>query len=146
MAWLGEAPMSANLRDVLMGIYTAHGALTPQIVLDEARDPEHPLHHRFEWDDAVAAEKWRREQAHELIQSVRIGYRKASGDFSDVRAFHAIRRPNGTVYEPAEHVVRDEVASRILLQDMEREWRQLKQRYETFEQFWRMVQSDAQAA
>ena len=131
----------SSLRDHLQRIYDAHGRLTPQIVLNEARDEDHPLHNRFEWADHLAAEKWRREQAHELIRSVRISYRKADGTPGDVRAFHAVRGPSGVLYEPAERIAQDDITSRVLLQEMEREWRQLKSRYEAFEQFWALVRS-----
>lgn len=48
------------------------GKLTPQAVVDEARNPEHPLHACFDWDDETAAEAWRLEQARTLIRSVRV--------------------------------------------------------------------------
>ncbi len=136
----------SSLRDILQGIYDQRGTLTPQIVLDEARDPSHPLHHRFEWNDAVAAEKYRREQAHELIKSVKISYANPEGKQSEIRAFHAVRRPAGHVYEPVEEIVRDEIATKILLADMEREWRQMKKRYEGFKEFWALVKSEVDAA
>ena len=49
-----------------------NGACTPQALLDESRDPSAPLHNEFDWDDTVAAEKWRIEQARMLIKDVRI--------------------------------------------------------------------------
>lgn len=135
-----------NLREELQRIYRAHGQLTPRIVLDEASEPGNPLHSRFEWDDAVASHKYRLSQAHELIRSVRVVYRDAAGKPQDVRAFHAVRRPEGHVYEPVEDIVQDPITTRILLQDMEREWRQLKRRYEHFREFWELVRDDADVA
>lgn len=35
------------------------GRLTPAEVLEEARNPESPLHDQFTWDDTEAAEKYR---------------------------------------------------------------------------------------
>lgn len=46
--------------------------LTPQALLDASRDENAPLHNEFEWDDTVAAEKWRLEQARLLIANIRI--------------------------------------------------------------------------
>lgn len=132
----------SDLRETLLAIRAQRGVLTPRLVLDEARDESHPLHDRFEWDDGVAGEKYRLNQAHELIRSVRIVYRRDPDQKVDVRAFHAIRRENGHVYEPAEEVVRDEVATRIILSDMEREWRQLQDRYGAFKEFVEMVRRD----
>jgi hypothetical protein len=134
-----------NLRDELQGIYDQHGKLTPALVVDEARHESHPLHGRFEWDDAIAGEAWRREQAHQLIQSVRITYKSAGpdGQEKNIRAFHAVRGEdednNGYVYRPADEVVADPLATKILLADMEREWRTLRRRYQDFKEFWQMV-------
>lgn len=46
------------------------GHLTPGAVVDDARPEDAPLHPAFEWDDPVAAEKYREEQARHLIRSV----------------------------------------------------------------------------
>jgi hypothetical protein len=48
------------------------GKLTPSRVVDAARNPDHPLHTHFDWDDSAAAELWRVEQARRLIRSVRV--------------------------------------------------------------------------
>lgn len=135
-----------SLREQLQSIYDRHGRLTPELVLDEARSEGHPLHTRFEWDDAVAAERYRREQAHELIQSVKISYAQADGRRTEIRAFHAVRMPTGYSYEPAEQIVQDDMATRILLADMEREWQALKRRYQQFAEFAAMVRADLEVA
>ena len=49
-----------------------YGACTPQRLLDYSRNPASPLHKEFDWDDTVAAEKWRLEQSRLLIAHVRI--------------------------------------------------------------------------
>lgn len=48
------------------------GRLTPAEVLDEARNPDSPLHDQFTWDDTEAAEKYRLGQASRLIVRLRI--------------------------------------------------------------------------
>lgn len=134
-----------SLRDQMQAVYDQHGRLTPTLVVDTARDPSHPLHSRFEWDDSVAGEAWRRHQAHELIRSVKVTYAEADDTSPEkkVRAFHAVRTEAGHVYEPAEKVAADPFLSQLVLRDMEREWQQLKRRYQEFEEFWRMVRQDA---
>ena len=44
--------------------------LTPESLLDASRDEDAPLHKEFEWDDSVAAEKYRVTQAGHLIRSI----------------------------------------------------------------------------
>jgi len=46
------------------------GILTPSAVVDEARPEDSPLHAAFEWDDSIAAEKYRLEQARRLLRQV----------------------------------------------------------------------------
>jgi hypothetical protein len=133
-----------GLREHLQVIYDAHGELTPELVVQTARRKSHPLHPVvFDRPVTEAAEAWYRERAHELIQSVRVVYREAdeNGPEKSVRAFHAIRRDSGYVYEPVQKVAEDPFARRLLLNDMRREWEQFKARYETFEEFLSLVQS-----
>lgn len=131
-----------SLRDQLQTIYDQHGKLTPEIVLDEARDPEHPLHNRFEWRDDVAAEKWRREQARELIVSLKVRYAAPDGTPRDVRSWHAIAREHGHTFEPVEKIGEDPLSSKILLATAEREWRAMRSRYEHLDEFLQMVRRD----
>jgi hypothetical protein len=131
-----------SLRDHLQSIYDQRGKLTPKLVVDEARDEEHPLHDRFEWDDAIGGEKWRLHQAHELITSVRVVYKDAGGRPQEMRQYHAIRKETGYTYEPTEEVVQDEFTAQLLLADMEREWRALKKRFDQFKEFRQMILND----
>lgn len=137
----------SDLRAILEAVHEEHGMLTPAIVLDTARDPAHPLHSRFEWDDSLAAEAYRRDQAHDLIQSVKFVYREATATDPEqsVRAFHAVRSEEGHVYHPASQIVADPFLSKLVLADMEREWKTLRARYQQFEQFWALVRKDAAA-
>lgn len=137
----------SGLRDQLQAIYDKHEQLTPAIVVDEARDESHPLHPRFEWDNAIAGEAWRREQAHELIRSVRVVYSPATESSPElsVRAFHAIRAEQGHVYEPTDSITDNPFLTELLLRDMEREWKALYNRYKAFEQFIGIVRRDVAA-
>lgn len=131
------------LRDDLQDIYESLGVLTPAVVVDVARDKKHPLHSRFEWDDEIAGEAYRRQQAQTLIRSVRIRYVTEEGEASDaVRAFTSIKTPNGYAYEPTLEVVTDPLKMKMILGDMRREWQQMRRRYESYEEFWALVQRD----
>ena len=138
----------SGLRDELLAVRASHGKLTPQLVVDTARDPAHPLHSRFEWDDAVAGEAWRRQRAHDLIRKAKVVYREASDTESEksVRAFVAIRAEDGHVFDPVEEVAEDPFRRKLALADMEREWKTLFRRYEEFGEFLEMVRRDVDAA
>lgn len=139
-----------TLREQLQAIYDEQGKLTPALLVTVAREEGHPLHDRFEWDDAVAGEAYRRSQAHDLIQSVRIVFRPADDKRPEksIRAWHAVRADpeagnGGFAYVPADEVARDPLLAEMLLRDMRREWAQLKRRYEDFHEFWELVRADA---
>jgi len=46
------------------------GRLTPDAIVDDAKSHDSPLHEHFEWDDSVAAGKFRIDQARGLIRWV----------------------------------------------------------------------------
>ncbi len=46
--------------------------VTAKELLDASRDENSPLHSCFEWDDSVAAEKFRTEQARKIIISIEV--------------------------------------------------------------------------
>lgn len=80
---------------------TNGGRIQPRAVIESARSQRNPLHRHFEWDDSVAAESFRLEQARELIRCVRIvdtGVERGS-----VRAFVSVKSESGVNY----HSVRD---------------------------------------
>ena len=55
----------------IIGLETK-GRITAHAVLDAARPESSPIHDCFDWNDSEAAEKWRLEQARELIRRVKI--------------------------------------------------------------------------
>lgn len=136
-----------SLRDELQAIYDQHGELTPRLVVEVAKDESHPLHSRFEWDDAIAGEAWRQEQAHRLIQKVKCVYREATDTEPERlgRKYLPVHTERGYVYEPVEKVAADPLLAQMQLRDMERDWRELRRRYEHFSEFWAMVRKDSAA-
>lgn len=133
-----------TVKDELQKIYDQQGRLTPELVVAAARRKEHPLHtHVFDRAPKDAAEAWYRHRAHELIQSVRVVYRQDGDETRSVRAFQAIRQESGYSYEPTERVIQDPFLSKLVMMDMEREWQQLRTRYEHFREFWEMVKQDS---
>lgn len=135
-----------DLREQLTSIYEARGQLTAQDVVDEATPKDSPLHSRFEWNDKIAGPKYRLVQAQELIRSVKVVFRNSTDEDDSLRAFVSVPREGSFSYEPVERVVQDDLLTKITLQAMEREWRSMRKRYSRFEEFWKMVKGDAEAA
>lgn len=139
-----------TLRDHLQAIYDQHGRLTPGLVVETARQEDHPLH-SLVFDRSVedAAEAFYEDRAHELIRRVKISYRPSEdGEERQIRAFHAIRgNDESYAYEPIEEIAKDPLHRAMLLRDAEREWKTLKSRYAHLQEFLSLVAEDlAEAA
>lgn len=84
-----------------------HGALTPDLVVREARKKTSPLHSCFEWDDSIAAEKYRKHEARNLTRSVLVVTQQVS---EPVRAFHNVPITFKTLDDKAQGYVSLDVA------------------------------------
>lgn len=74
--WRPTAQLSGNAQavgEVLSALVQKHSdRLTARVVLDEARPEQSPLHRYFLWDNAMAAEKYREEQARLVMRSIEV--------------------------------------------------------------------------
>lgn len=68
------------------------GRLTAKNLLEENRPVGAPLHDEFEWNDAVAAESWREQQARRIINCLMITPERSE----PVRCFFHIERKENT--------------------------------------------------
>jgi hypothetical protein len=88
------------------------GICNSKTVLDAARSPRHYLHRFFEWRDTVAAEKYRQEQARELMSCIDLVETKANKE-KRLPAFVSIMDKGGRSYYAIQEVV-----SSVHLQDL----------------------------
>lgn len=133
---------SQKIIDHLEAIRIKHGDLNDLIVVDEARDPKHPLHHRFEWDDSIAGERYRLSQARELL---RVTYKPDPDAPTTLRAFVAIKGEGvpKSSWTPTQEALEDPVTRKILLSQMLRDWEIFQARYEHMEEFADLVIREA---
>ena len=137
----------SRVQGILQSLYEQNLALTPEMVVDAARPVDHPLHDRFEWDDRVAGEAYRRVQAAELIRSVKVAYgTDPQGREKRVRAFVSVQPEESaqSVYRPTEEVVQDPLAYRMLLKEMERDWKRFRARYAHLQEFHDLISGEGQ--
>ena len=64
-----------------------NGLLEPENIVDAARDANNVLHPHFEWDDSVAAEAFRADQARDLVRSLTVDISRSNLEEKHVRAF-----------------------------------------------------------
>lgn len=104
-------------------IYNEKGTLEPSVVVKQSRPKRAPLHSLFEWDDEVAAEKWREQQARNIIGSVMIV--DSSNDEPFTRAFVHVSDD----YRPLSIVLEDRDMTEELLDSALRELRTFERKY-----------------
>ena len=127
----GLYPVSAQTAgEELHRIYTDKGQLKPADVVDESRPTSAPLHPCFEWNDEVAAEKYREVQAGNLIRSITVVHETPTYEPVEVRAFV---KPLET-YAPIEVVVNSEEQMAALLESALAELKAFEKKYATLSQ------------
>ena len=102
------------------------GRLTPPAVVEAARDTRNPLHKHFEWDDAVAAESYRLDQARMLIRSVAL---VGDGEDDARPAFLSIADKGGTSYRTVQDVLDSADLQSAVLAAAERDLAAFEKRY-----------------
>lgn len=103
----------------------AKGHLTPEAVVNAARNTRSPLHPHFEWDDALAAQKHRLDQARSLIRIVRIEDEKTK---ETTPAYVSIS-DHGTSYRTVQEVVSSADLQLLVLRQAERDLHAFEKRY-----------------
>lgn len=124
----GLIPVEAQeAGEELERIYQKNGQLSARDVVEESRPVDATLHKCFEWDDSVAAEKYRQGQAQEIIRQIVISPTENEPQQSVVRAFVSISRE----YHPMEVVVKRPDMMELLVRDALAELRAFQNKYET---------------
>lgn len=67
------------------------GKLTPHSIVDAARWEKSPLHVGFEWDDAVASDKYRRYQARQIMNRLVLVIEKPGAEPREVKAYFSVQ-------------------------------------------------------
>lgn len=90
------ARTNETVRSALMELSAdRNGAISPQIVLEAARDETSPLHDYFDWDDASAAERYRLVQARVLLRLVIPTFERTNSERIPIRLFTSVRALRG---------------------------------------------------
>lgn len=113
----GNHKVSAQVVGEMIDELSSNGTeVTPALLVDLSRDQDSPLHKEFEWDDTVAAEKYRQEQARLLISHIRIVKEDDPEQDIKVRAFVSAPGRN-SVYVPLQTALgKDEYREHLLKQ------------------------------
>ena len=120
------------------------GEVSPVVVVRNARPKRSPIHDCFEWDDNVAADLYRIEQAKYLLRAVTITKIDSKGNKIAVRAFPNIETEEGNFYTTNAIVMDDLELSEKLETQVQRELLYLRRKganLKRFSKVWRAVDS-----
>lgn len=124
----GIIPVDAQVAgEELDRIYQENGKLEPSKIVEESRLETAPLHKCFEWNDEVAAEKYRENQAQTIIRMITTVVETDNKKPVEVRAFVSTEND----YEPITVVLNSEDKKMALLDDAKRELKMFINKYET---------------
>jgi len=122
------------------------GDLTARVVVDEAAKKRNPLYRAFEWNDKVAADKLRCEQARYIMRGlviVREEYPSAPTRVYEIsRDEQAPRGEQKTVYRSLEDIMADPDARARLLQQTLRDLLAMRCKFSAMQELaivWRSV-------
>lgn len=129
---INKYPVSADAAKAEFDrIYDKYGEITTKAVVDESRDDCSVLHSCFEWDDSIAAEKYRQTQAGEMIRLL-VTIEK-SDEEAEPMVVRAIVKTTEK-YEPITVTVRSEEKYAVLLQDALNDAMWFKKKYENLKE------------
>ena len=124
--WKLPGIFRADAQKVADEIRALGDEVTPEQIVDAARDENTELHKCFDWDDTIAAEKWRLHQARQVVCFIVYRERDSSPETAPVRVFHKI---DSGGYKPSVMIFRNEDEYQKLLQAAYAELRAFKIKY-----------------
>ena len=115
---------SADAEKCYSEILSIGESATPQQILDYARNPESELHKCFEWDDSVAAELYRLQQARIVVCHLVC----IEDEKQEPQKFRLLQHTD-TGYKPVKLIYRNKTEYESLLERARSELRAFKSRY-----------------
>ena len=131
-----SAMASVSITEFLLELAAQHdGVLTTAVVIEAARPPSSPIHSEFDWDNSVAADKWRIEQARRLLRVV-VRYESPEQRRVEARVFVSLTpdRETGAGYRVTKTVLADPDLRRQLLADARAAMQLFIQKYRELEE------------
>lgn len=107
---------------------------TKEQIVEKARDVNSEMHDLFEWNDTVAAEKYRLTQASALVRNLRVRYiglneDKPQEEMKSIMCRALYSLPGTTGYTHINVIMNDEVKYQTLLEQARNELERFKAKY-----------------
>lgn len=123
----GSLHGNADPQKVASEIIAIGDSATPDEIVNAARDESTELHKCFEWDNDVAADKYRIIQAREVVRHLVIQEQEVPLDRPEIRVFFKPKKVDG--YEHVRHIVRNDDSYENLLKQAWAELQAFKRKY-----------------
>lgn len=114
------------------------GGLTPKRLVDANRSPDAPLHEEFEWDDVVAAEAYRENQAAYIIRHLVV--KTEEQPEAPVRAFVRVVKESRN-YTPVQVVMKNPSMMEVLLENAKKEMEAFVNKYQKIEELQDVIKA-----
>ena len=105
--------------------------VTPQQIVDRAKDEDSELHKCFTWDDTMAAQKWRLEEARKVVQLLVIDRSQEIETEPPVRVFFKIGNTHDEGYKQTVNILRNNDEYAALLKQALAELEAFQRKYRT---------------
>lgn len=129
----GLGLFKADAQKVAEEIIAIGDEATPAKILKKGRSEETELHKCFEWNDSIAAEKYRLSQARKICEVLVIQrLPDAPKDAPEIRIFHKTESTGG--YKPINRIVQNDDEYQKLLQRAFAEFHALKIKYQNLQE------------
>lgn len=125
----GFGLFKADAQKVSDEIQSIGEEVTPADILAKARDSKTELHKCFEWDDGIAAEKYRLAQARQIVHHLIIKNVEEDKADTQVRFFHRTESNGG--YKSFSVIIKNPTEYEKLLEQARNELRAFKKKYHT---------------
>ena len=110
--------------------------LSPENLLDECRPEDAPMHDYFEWDDAIAAEKYRVNQSAHVIRCLQVTVveddKKPEEPKKAYFCVHTNDSGDKHIYRGYEYITKDSTSRGVVLNDALRELNTFRHKYERY--------------
>lgn len=115
-----------------------YGEVTRETFLESARPADSPMHCLFEWDDTVAAEKYRLHQANVIIASLRVTITEEKKEPVILRGYVQDRKTSSG-YLNIERAMTEQDKRKRVLEQAKRELKWFVEKYAAFEELAKIM-------
>jgi hypothetical protein len=111
------------------------GEIKPAELVDFARNKKCPIHRCFEWDNSIAAEKYREEQARYILRQIVIVQECEGKEPFEIRAFVSVDIDKDNVYTTMKRAISEPELYKQILRQAYEDLKAWKEKYDNLREF-----------